>query len=113
MEAPAFYHSYIQYKGKRIGIIKLNPQLIQYLSKEPVGDSMHPRMLPMLVHPRPWLTYNSGGYLTSPSMNYYYFSLYFYSFKLLVLILKFISNVSICYEIKRLPRTISLSAKSI
>jgi DNA-directed RNA polymerase len=73
MEAPAFYHSYIQHKGKRIGVIKLNPQLIQYLSKESVGDSVHPRMLPMLVHPRPWLTYNSGGYLTSPSMNYYYF----------------------------------------
>ncbi|GES80410.1 DNA/RNA polymerase [Rhizophagus clarus] len=67
MEAPAFYHSYIQHKGKRIGVIKLNPQLIQYLSKESVGDSVHPRMLPMLVHPRPWLTYNSGGYLTSPT----------------------------------------------
>ncbi|CAB5354995.1 unnamed protein product [Rhizophagus irregularis] len=67
MEAPAFYHSYIQHKGKRTGIIKFNPQLIQYLSKEPVRDSIHPQMLPMLVHPRPWLTYNSGGYLTSPT----------------------------------------------
>ncbi|CAI2165014.1 16952_t:CDS:10 [Funneliformis geosporum] len=67
MEAPAFYHSYIQHRGKRIGVIKLNPQLIQYLSKEPVRDSVHPRMLPMLVHPRPWLTFNSGGYLTSPT----------------------------------------------
>ncbi|CAG8708834.1 7870_t:CDS:10, partial [Funneliformis mosseae] len=68
MEAPAFYHSYIQHRGKRIGVIKLNPQLIQYLSKEPVRDSVHPRMLPMLVHPRPWLTFNSGGYLTSPNI---------------------------------------------
>ena len=25
---------------------------------------IHGRMLPMLVPPRPWLTYNSGGYLT-------------------------------------------------
>lgn len=94
MEAPAFYHSYIQHKGKRTGIIKFNPQLIQYLSKEPVRDSIHPQMLPMLVHPRPWLTYNSGGYLTSPSMNYYYLLFlvrYFYIFKLSVLILKFIS----------------------
>ena|SRR5581483_1482737 len=80
MEAPAFYHSYIQHKGKRIGVIKLNPQLIQYLSKESVRDNVHPRMLPMLVHPRPWLTFNSGGYLTSPSMKYIFLYKLFSSF---------------------------------
>jgi DNA-directed RNA polymerase len=37
------------------------------LSREPIRDTLHPRLLPMLVHPRPWLSYNSGGYLSTKS----------------------------------------------
>ncbi|CAG8507454.1 1798_t:CDS:2, partial [Acaulospora colombiana] len=65
---PAFFHSYEYSRGKKIGVIKLNPQLIKLLSAESIGEHLHPRMLPMLIHPKPWLTYNSGGYFTSPTL---------------------------------------------
>ncbi|CAG8777327.1 13229_t:CDS:10, partial [Gigaspora margarita] len=67
-EAPAFFHSYEYNRGKKVGVIKLNPQLIKWLSNESIRDHLHPRMLPMLIIPRPWLTFNSGGYLTSPTL---------------------------------------------
>jgi DNA-directed RNA polymerase len=35
----------------------------QRLSKDPVP--IHPRHLPMLVKPKPWVNYNEGGYLYS------------------------------------------------
>jgi DNA-directed RNA polymerase len=38
------------------------------LSREPIRDTLHPRLLPMLVPPRPWLSYNSGGYLQTKSV---------------------------------------------
>lgn len=38
------------------------------LSREPIRDTLHPRLLPMLVHPNPWLSYNSGGYLSTKSL---------------------------------------------
>lgn len=65
---PAFFHTYQYVHGKRVGIIKFSEQLTQMLSREPVRDTLHPRLLPMLVHPRPWLAYNSGGYLSTKSM---------------------------------------------
>ena len=37
------------------------------MSKDNVAESLHPRHLPMLVKPKPWLSYNSGGYLYSRS----------------------------------------------
>ncbi|KAI7901013.1 uncharacterized protein BX663DRAFT_516005 [Cokeromyces recurvatus] len=64
---PAFFHTYQYVHGKRLGIIKFSDQLTQMLSREPVRDTLHPRLLPMLVHPRPWLSYNSGGYLSTKS----------------------------------------------
>ncbi|CAG8833173.1 24682_t:CDS:2, partial [Racocetra persica] len=67
-EAPAFFHSYEYNRGKKVGVIKLNPQLIKWLSNESIRDHLHPRMLPMLIIPKPWLTFNSGGYLTSPTL---------------------------------------------
>ncbi|CAG8445151.1 9865_t:CDS:2, partial [Scutellospora calospora] len=68
VKAPAFFHSYEYNRGKKVGVIKLNPQLIKWLSNESIRDHLHPRMLPMLIIPRPWLTFNSGGYLTSPTL---------------------------------------------
>ncbi|KAI9322383.1 hypothetical protein BX666DRAFT_1894345 [Dichotomocladium elegans] len=64
---PAFFHTYQYVKGKRVGIIKFSEPLTKLLSREPVRDTLHPRLLPMIVHPRPWLSYNSGGYLTAKS----------------------------------------------
>lgn len=65
---PAFFHTYQYVHGKRVGIIKFSEQLTHMLSREPVRDTLHPRLLPMLVHPRPWLSYNSGGYLSTKSV---------------------------------------------
>ncbi|KAI7862393.1 hypothetical protein BDF14DRAFT_1856657, partial [Spinellus fusiger] len=64
---PAFFHTYQYVRGKRIGIIKFSEPLTTMLSREPVRDTIHPRLLPMIVHPRPWLSSNSGGYLTAKS----------------------------------------------
>ncbi|KAG0091794.1 DNA-directed RNA polymerase [Podila epicladia] len=66
-EIPAFYHAYQYSKGQRIGVIKVHNHISEILSTEPVGAVIHPRLLPMLVHPRPWLAYNDGGYLNAQS----------------------------------------------
>ncbi|CEG79438.1 Putative DNA-directed RNA polymerase [Rhizopus microsporus] len=65
---PAFFHTYQYVLGKRVGIIKYAEQLTEMLSREPIRDTLHPRLLPMLVPPRPWLTYSSGGYLSAKSV---------------------------------------------
>ncbi|ORZ23659.1 hypothetical protein BCR42DRAFT_447312 [Absidia repens] len=65
---PAFFHTYQYVRGKRVGIIKFSDQLTQLVSKEPLRDTLHPRLMPMIVHPRPWLHYNDGGYLTAKSI---------------------------------------------
>ncbi|CAO0798336.1 unnamed protein product [Mucor circinelloides] len=65
---PAFFHTYQYVHGKRVGIIKFSEQLTHMLSREPIRDTLHPRLLPMLVHPNPWLSYNSGGYLSTKSL---------------------------------------------
>ncbi|OZJ04070.1 hypothetical protein BZG36_03402 [Bifiguratus adelaidae] len=64
---PAFFHTYQYLRGKRIGIIKFSPHLTELISREPLRDTLHPRLLPMIVHPRPWLTWNSGGYMATKS----------------------------------------------
>ncbi|KAK7055086.1 DNA-directed RNA polymerase [Favolaschia claudopus] len=64
-EQPAFYQSYEYHRGQKLGVIRLNPMVSQRLSKDPVP--IHPRHLPMLVKPKPWVDYNEGGYLYSKS----------------------------------------------
>ncbi|KAG0004081.1 DNA-directed RNA polymerase [Entomortierella chlamydospora] len=66
-EIPAFYHVYQYNKGQRVGVIKVHNHISEILSKEPIGNLIHPSLLPMLVHPRPWLSYNDGGYLSAQS----------------------------------------------
>ncbi|KAJ3417132.1 DNA-directed RNA polymerase [Chytridiales sp. JEL 0842] len=60
-ECFAFEHSFEIQPTKRIGIIKYHPDLLERLSTDPVF--IHPRLMPMLVKPRPWVTRNTGGYL--------------------------------------------------
>ncbi|KAI0632722.1 DNA/RNA polymerase [Trametes polyzona] len=62
-EQPAFFHSYEYQRGHRLGVIKFNPAVAERMSKDPIADTLHPRHLPMLVKPKPWLSYNNGGYL--------------------------------------------------
>ena len=67
-EVPAFFHTYQYTKGQKLGVIKVNEEMISRLSSEPLRGSIYPRLLPMLTPPRPWLSYNSGGYLFSRTL---------------------------------------------
>ncbi|EKM52814.1 uncharacterized protein PHACADRAFT_261459 [Phanerochaete carnosa HHB-10118-sp] len=62
-EQPAFYHSYEYLRGQKLGVIKLNPVVADRLAKDQVRETLHPRHLPMLVRPKPWLSHDQGGYL--------------------------------------------------
>lgn len=62
-EQPAFTHSYEYLRGYKLGIIRLNPVVGERMAKDSIRDTMHPRHLPMLVKPKPWLNYNEGGYI--------------------------------------------------
>ncbi|KAI1795428.1 DNA/RNA polymerase [Ganoderma leucocontextum] len=66
-DQPAFFHSYEYQRGHRLGVIKLNPAVAERMSKDSLFETLHPRHLPMLVNPRPWLSYNQGGYFYNRS----------------------------------------------
>jgi DNA-directed RNA polymerase len=66
-EQPAFTHSYEYLRGCKLGIIKLNPVVAERMAKDSIRDTMHPRHLPMLIKPKPWLNYNEGGYIYNKS----------------------------------------------
>ncbi|KAJ7583777.1 hypothetical protein C8J56DRAFT_790113 [Mycena floridula] len=61
-DQPAFYHSYEHQRGQKLGVIKLNPELSAQIAKDGVRETLHPRHLPMLVKPKPWLKHDDGGY---------------------------------------------------
>ncbi|OSX56620.1 hypothetical protein POSPLADRAFT_1175011 [Postia placenta MAD-698-R-SB12] len=62
-EQPAFFHSYEYLRGYKLGVIKLNPEISERMAKDALRETLHPRHLPMLVKPKPWLSYDQGGYL--------------------------------------------------
>jgi DNA-directed RNA polymerase len=64
-EQPAFHNTYRYEHGFKIGIIKVNDVIVEKLSKEPPRSTLHPRHLPMVARPRPWIKHNAGGYLYS------------------------------------------------
>ena len=64
---PAFFHSYEYLRGHKLGVIKLNPIVAERMAKDGLRETLHPRHLPMLVKPKPWLSYNEGGYLYNKS----------------------------------------------
>lgn len=66
-EQPAFYSAYQYIQGKRLGVIKLNDVVAEHLGQESALETLHPRHLPMLVPPKPWLSYDSGGYYSAKS----------------------------------------------
>ncbi|KAG4305617.1 hypothetical protein PORY_001173 [Pneumocystis oryctolagi] len=67
-EVPAFYHTYQYQKGRKLGVIKLNDYLMKQLVSQPLRGNIHPRLLPMLVEPKPWISWDSGGYYLSKSI---------------------------------------------
>jgi DNA-directed RNA polymerase, mitochondrial len=66
-EQPAFTHTYEYVRGYKLGIIRLNPVVAERMAKDSIRDTMHPRHLPMLVKPKPWLSHNEGGYFYNKS----------------------------------------------
>ncbi|KIY48560.1 DNA/RNA polymerase, partial [Fistulina hepatica ATCC 64428] len=62
-EQEAFFHTYEYQCGMKLGVIKLNQIIADALASNSVGESIHPRHLPMLVPPKPWTDYRHGGYL--------------------------------------------------
>jgi DNA-directed RNA polymerase len=64
-EAPAFYHSYQYQSSVKVGVLKIHRSIGSQLSADSLVGTVQPQLLPMLVKPRPWTSYNSGGYLYS------------------------------------------------
>ncbi|KAG6872157.1 hypothetical protein C0995_012475 [Termitomyces sp. Mi166 len=64
---PALYHTYEYIRGQKLGVIRLNPVVSSRLATDKVSVAVHPRHLPMLVKPKPWVDYKTGGYLNSQS----------------------------------------------
>ncbi|KAJ2719384.1 DNA-directed RNA polymerase [Coemansia sp. Benny D115] len=62
--APAFYHDYHIQQGRKYGIVRAHEQLLEMFKGDSIVSGINARQLPMLVPPRPWLTYDSGGYLS-------------------------------------------------
>ncbi|GAA6019478.1 hypothetical protein JCM11491_000971 [Sporobolomyces phaffii] len=60
---PAFSHAYQYIRSLKLGIIKVNPMVSERMHQDPLRVTLHPRYLPMVVKPKPWLTWNSGAYL--------------------------------------------------
>lgn len=67
-ERPAFFHTYQYVQGQKLGVLKLHKSIIKQLSADVNGSLVQPQFLPMLTPPRPWTTYNDGGYLFSQSI---------------------------------------------
>lgn len=61
---PAFSHMHAMRKGKKIGVLALNPFLVEQFKREPVGDFLA-KHLPMIAEPRPWKSMHAGGFLQS------------------------------------------------
>lgn len=51
----------------KLGVIKFNPIVAERLARDSLSQTIHPRHLPMLVKPKPWLSYNEGGYIYNKS----------------------------------------------
>lgn len=62
LDIPAFCHTYQYFKGKKLGVIRLDMNLLKRLSIEPLGQGVLGRLLPMVVPPRPWRTSEDGAY---------------------------------------------------
>jgi len=63
---PAFMHRMRYMQGKRTGVVIPNSSLVKKIESEPLGALLAKR-LPMIVEPRPWTSWNEGGYLQYPT----------------------------------------------
>lgn len=63
---PAIVHSYHFFKGNRLGVVRFNKALSRKLAEEPVS-CVFAKYLPMIIEPKPWVSYSNGGFLQHPS----------------------------------------------
>lgn len=64
---PAFCHTYQYVSGRKLGIIKLDPNLLKRLGSENLQQGILGRLLPMVVEPRNWNSWDDGGYFYTRS----------------------------------------------
>ncbi|EAQ87721.1 hypothetical protein CHGG_04340 [Chaetomium globosum CBS 148.51] len=63
---PAFTHAVQLKKGRKIGVIQPNRELIELMKREPRGEALA-RHLPMVVEPVPWSKFDKGGFISAPT----------------------------------------------
>ncbi|KAF2494210.1 DNA/RNA polymerase [Lophium mytilinum] len=63
---PAYIHSNIHVRGKQMGVLTLHSELSLKLTREPMRGQSTFR-LPMVVEPKPWTSFNKGGYYRYPT----------------------------------------------
>ncbi|KAH7353629.1 DNA-directed RNA polymerase [Plectosphaerella cucumerina] len=61
---PAFSHASQLRRGKKIGMVLLNKELVSIMRREPQGDFLA-KHLPMVVPPDPWSGFDKGAFLES------------------------------------------------
>ena len=61
-EQPVFFHTFAYLRGKRVGVIQLNPTMKEKMSKAPLSPALA-KFLPMLTVPRQWQGFREGGFL--------------------------------------------------
>lgn len=66
VDEPAMKHELVYKKGRRLGIVTIHEKLREMLTKEPLGGLLGAQ-LPMVVEPRPWVSYKDGGFLLRPT----------------------------------------------
>lgn len=65
-EQPAFSKAIIFRKGVKVGKIVANPQLVSMMMREPRPEILV-KYLPMIVPPEPWVKFDKGAYLETPT----------------------------------------------
>lgn len=66
-EQPALYNAYEFVRGHKLGVLRFNDAVCERIAKDSTLNTVHARHLPMLVKPKPWVSYNQGGYLYNKS----------------------------------------------
>ncbi|KAF9472674.1 DNA/RNA polymerase [Pholiota conissans] len=64
---PAIYNAYEFVRGHKVGVIKFNDAVCDRISSDSLTHTIHARHLPMLVKPKPWISYKEGGYIYNKS----------------------------------------------